>query len=117
MVEPKFSIKEEEQTQDYGKFSIEPLQQGYGHTLGVSLRRVLLSSLKGASITKVKIDGVRHPFSTMPGLKEDIIQLLLNVKKIRFKMQSDKSVTAKLAAKGTGKIYAKEILAFFFPWS
>ena len=111
MVEPKFTIKEESATDTYGEYSFEPLEQGYGHTLGVSLRRVLLTSLKGAAITKVRIDGVKHQFSTISGLKEDVIQLLLNVKKIRVKLQSDKFTTAKLNIKGPAKIYAKDIVS------
>ena len=111
MVEPKFHIKEEEASQTFGKYSFEPLEQGYGHTLGVSLRRVLLSSLKGAAVTKIKIDGVKHQFSTISGLKEDIIQLSLNIKKIRVKIDSDKPVTAKLSVKGTTKFYAKDIVS------
>ena len=110
MVEPKFHIKEESSSPTYGKYSFEPLEQGYGHTLGVSLRRVLLSSLKGAAVTKIKIDGVKHQFSAVPGLKEDIIQLALNVKKIRVKLDSDKPVIAKLNAKGITKVYAKDIV-------
>jgi len=110
MIEPKFHIKEETATPTYGKFSFEPLDQGYGNTLGVGLRRVLLSSLKGAAISKVKIDGVKHQFSVLPGLKEDIIQLLLNIKKVRVKLLSDKPVTAKLSVKGITKFYAKDIV-------
>lgn len=109
MVEPNFTIKEDVSQENYGKFSIEPLEPGFGHTLGVSLRRVLLTSLKGAAITKVKIDGVKHQFSTLPGLKEDIIQLILNIKKVRVRLESDKKVTAKLQVKGIGKFYAKDI--------
>ena len=109
MIDQEFNIKQEVDKKDYGRFSIEPLDQGYGHTLGNSLRRVLLTSLKGAAVTKVKIDGVKHPFSTLPGLKEDIIQLLLNVKKIRVKLSGDKSVTGKLQKKGPAKILAKDI--------
>ena len=110
MVEPRFTIKEEKTSENYGKFSFEPLEQGYGHTLGVSLRRVLLTSLKGAAVTKVKIDGVKHQFSTLPGLKEDIIQLILNIKKLRIKPESDKPVKAKLNVKGPAKITAKDIV-------
>src|SRR3989344_3393337 len=109
MIDPDFTIKHEVEKNDFGRFSIEPLDQGFGHTLGNSLRRVLLTSLKGAAVTKVKIDGVKHPFSTLPGLKEDIIQLLLNVKKIRFKLNSDKPITVTLNSKGSGKIYAKQL--------
>lgn len=110
MVDPKFHIKEETASPTYGKFSFEPLEQGYGHTLGVSLRRVLLTSLKGAAITKVKIDGVKHQFSAISGLKEDVIQLILNIKKVRIKLDSDKPVTAKLNIKGPTKFYAKDIV-------
>lgn len=109
MIEPKFSIKKDTDSADYGRFSIEPLEQGYGHTLGNSLRRVLLTSLKGAAVTKVKIEGVRHSFSTLPGLKEDVIQLILNIKKLRFKLAADKPVTATLSVKGVRKVTASDI--------
>jgi len=109
MIEPKFFIKKDTDGVDYGRFIIEPLEQGYGHTLGNSLRRVLLTSLKGAAVTKVKIEGVRHPFSTMTGLKEDVIQLLLNIKKLRFKLTSDRPVTATLVVKGPAKVTAADL--------
>lgn len=109
MIEPKFSIKTDIEREDYGKFIIEPLEQGYGHTLGNGLRRVLLTSLTGAAVTRVKIEGVKHTFSTLAGMKEDVIQLLLNVKKVRCKLATDKAITAKLSAKGPGKVYAKDI--------
>lgn len=111
MIEPKFTVKKEIEKEDYGKFIIEPLEQGYGHTLGNSLRRVLLTSLKGAAVTKVKIDGVKHQFSTLAGLKEDIIQLILNLKRIRFKLSSEKAVTASLSMKGPMKILAKDLVS------
>ena len=106
---PLFETKQEEKKGNYAKFVISPLEQGYGHTLGNSLRRVLLSSLKGAAVTKVKIDGIRHQFSTLPGLKEDIIQLILNIKKIRFKLNSDKPVTVTLSVKGPKKVLARDL--------
>ncbi|MBI5452234.1 DNA-directed RNA polymerase subunit alpha [Candidatus Gottesmanbacteria bacterium] len=106
MIEPNFTIKPETEKENYGKFVIEPLDQGYGHTLGNSLRRVLLTSLKGAAVTKIRIDGVKHQFSTLPGLKEDIVQFILNIKKIRFKLHTDKSVTVTLSVKGPKKIVA-----------
>ena len=109
MMEPTFKIKEEKVTSDYGRFAIEPLEQGYGHTLGNSLRRVLLTSIRGAAITTVKIDGVRHQFSTYPGLKEDIVEFLLNVKKIRLKLEGDKEVKLTLDKRGEGEIYARDI--------
>ena len=110
MVEPKFHIKEESTSSNYGKYSFEPLEQGYGNTLGVSLRRVLLTSLKGAAVTKIRIDGVKHQFSTLPGLKEDVIQLILNIKKVRIRLDSDKPAVAKLNVKGNTKFYAKDIV-------
>lgn len=109
MIEPNFTIKPEIENVDYGKFIIEPLDQGYGHTLGNSLRRILLTSLKGAAVTKVKIEGVKHQFSTLPGLKEDVIELILNVKKIRFKLQGEKPVSITLLVKGPKKVLAGEI--------
>src|SRR3989338_2559309 len=109
MIEPKFTVKNDVDEKNYGKFVIEPLEQGYRHTLGNSIRRVLLTSLKGAGVTKVRIDGVKHPFSTLTGLKEDVIQLLLNIKKIRLKLDSDKPVTIRLSAKGATVVHASEI--------
>lgn len=109
MIEPSFSVKKDVEKENYGRFIIEPLVQGYGHTLGNSLRRVLLTSLKGAAVTKVHIDGVKHLFSTIPGLKEDIVQLLLNIKKLRFSLKTDKTAKVTLSVKGITKVTAKEI--------
>ena len=109
MIEPSFSVKKDVEKENYGRFIIEPLEQGYGHTLGNSLRRVLLTSLKGAAVTKVNIDGVKHLFSTIPGLKEDIVQLLLNIKKLRFSLKTDKMAKVTLSAKGITKVTGKDI--------
>lgn len=109
MQEPTFKIKTEVDKPDYGLFIIEPLEQGYGQTLGNSLRRVLLTSLSGAAITSVKIAGVSHQFSTVPGLKEDVVELLLNLKKVRFVMPSDEPVTLTLSKKGPGSVTAGDI--------
>lgn len=109
MIEPNFTIKTEIEKENYGKFIIEPLDLGYGHTLGNSLRRVLLSSLKGAAVTKVKIDGVKHQFSTIPGLKEDVIQFILNVKKIRFHLPAENEVVLTLDVKGPKKVTAADL--------
>ena len=111
MVEPRFKIKADVENQTYGKFTIEPLTQGYGHTLGTALRRVLLSSLKGAAVTLVKIGGVKHQFSTLPGLKEDIVELILNIKKIRLQYDGEEPIKMKLSAKGKGPITADQIEA------
>lgn len=109
MIEPNFKVKVDRETADYGRFVIEPLDEGYGHTLGNSLRRVMLTSIKGAAITAIKIDGVRHQFSTLPGLKEDIVEFLLNIKKIRLRIEDDKEVRLTLSKRGVGEIYAKDI--------
>ena len=109
MIEPSFSVKKDVEKDSFGRFIIEPLEQGYGHTLGNSLRRVLLTSLKGAAVTKVHIDGVKHLFSTVPGLKEDIVQLLLNIKKLRFSLKTDKMAKVTLSVKGITKVTAKDI--------
>ncbi|MDD5396890.1 MAG: DNA-directed RNA polymerase subunit alpha [Candidatus Moranbacteria bacterium] len=92
-----------------GKFEIMGCYPGYGMTLGNALRRVLLASLEGAAITSVKITGVSHEFSTLDGVMEDAVQIILNLKKIRFKMHSDEPVKVSLKFKGEGKVTAKEI--------
>ena len=94
---------------DKGVFEIDGLYPGYGHTLGNSLRRIILSSLPGASIVSVKIDGVSHEFQTIEGIKEDVIVMILNLKKIRFKMISDESQTVNLSIKGPKEVLAKDI--------
>jgi len=80
MNEPMFEIKEEESQKNYSKFVVSPLEQGYGDTLGNALRRVLLTSLPGAAISTVRISGVKHQFSTLKGMKEDVMEFLLNLK-------------------------------------
>jgi DNA-directed RNA polymerase subunit alpha len=111
MSEPIFEIKEEKKEKDYSSFVITPLEQGYGHTLGNSLRRVLLKSLGGVAITSVKINGVRHQFSTLKGMKEDVVEFLLNLKKVRFVSSSElkKAEKVKLSVKGPGEVKAKDI--------
>jgi DNA-directed RNA polymerase subunit alpha len=111
MLEPTFVIKVDSERSDYGRYSIEPLSQGYGQTLGNSLRRVLLTSLPGAAIFSVKIEGVKHQFSTIPGLKEDVIEFLLNVKRIRLIVPEGAPVTLTLSKKGPGEIKASDIHA------
>ncbi|MBI2611292.1 DNA-directed RNA polymerase subunit alpha [Candidatus Gottesmanbacteria bacterium] len=109
MLEPNFKVKGETLDSSYGLFNIEPLEQGYGHTLGNSLRRVLLSSLKGAAVTSVKIAGVKHQFTTIPGLKEDVIELILNIKKLRLKLNNSDGATLNLSLKGPKKVKASDI--------
>jgi DNA-directed RNA polymerase subunit alpha len=106
-VDPK--IECDESSESYGKFIIEPLSPGFGVTLGNSLRRVLLSSLPGAAITAVKIEGVQHEFATIPHVKEDVIEFLLNVKELRLKAFSERSGRLFLEVKGEGTVCAGDI--------
>ncbi len=94
-----------------GRFQIEPLEPGYGVTLGNALRRVLLSSLSGAAVTSMKIDGVYHEFATVPGVREDTSELILNVKKLRLKSFSDQPVQLRLDARGPGVVTAADLVA------
>ena len=93
----------------YGKFVVEPLERGFGTTLGNSLRRVLLSALPGVAVTSVKIDGVVHEFSTIEGVKEDVTEIVLNLKGIAAKLFSDGPVTARIEASGEGEVTAGSI--------
>lgn len=93
-----------------GIFEIDGLYPGYGHTLGNSLRRIILSSIPGAAITKVKIDGVSHEFSTINGVKEDVITILLNMKKIRMKLTGDEAQTVSIKSKGVKILKASDII-------
>jgi DNA-directed RNA polymerase subunit alpha len=94
-----------------GVFEIDGLYPGYGHTLGNSLRRIILSSLPGAAITQIKIDGVEHEFSTLSGVKEDVITILLNLRRIRLNTFSEEPMTISLKKKGAGPVTAKDIEA------
>ena len=105
-----FKIKTEEERENFAVISIEPLEAGFGHTLGNGLRRVLLASLPGAAITSVKIDGVAHKFSTIDGVLEDVIEIILNIKKIRLSVYSDKSIKLSLKASGKKEIKAKDLV-------
>ncbi len=93
----------------YGKIVVEPLERGYGITLGCSLRRILLSSLPGYAITSVKIDGVLHEFSTIPGVKEDVTEIVLNLKRVILKIHADGPKTIYIDASGEGEVVAGDI--------
>lgn len=108
MKNPSFKLETKVEEKDYGKFIIEPLSPGFGNTLGNALRRVLLTALPGAAVTSIKIAGVKHQFSTLPGLKEDIIELILNIKGLRLKLTGERA-TLKLEAWGPGEVRAGEI--------
>lgn len=107
--QPFFEITTEEEKSGYSRFAISPLGQGYGHTLGIALRRVLLTSLSGAAITSARIAGVKHQFSTLKGAKEDIVDFLLNLKKVRVSYQGDKPTTATLKVEGPLEVKAADI--------
>lgn len=92
-----------------GVYEISKLYPGYGNTLGNSIRRILLSSIPGAAITKIKINGVNHEFSTIPGVKEDMIKILLNLKQLRFKLHGDEPQTAFLETKGEKDVVGKDV--------
>lgn len=93
----------------YGKFVVEPLERGYGTTLGNSLRRILLSSLPGAAVTSVQIDGVLHEFSTIPGVVEDVTEIILNLKGLSLKIHSDEEKVLEIDAEGEGQVFASDI--------
>ena len=108
-MEPIFEINDELVKDDYGKFVITPLLQGYGLTLGNALRRVLLTSLPGIAVTSVKIAGVKHQFSTLEGMKEDIVEFILNLKKVRFEGSIKETTKATLDVSGAGEVKAGDI--------
>jgi DNA-directed RNA polymerase subunit alpha len=106
---PKLECVESAEDGSYGKFVVEPLERGYGITLGNSLRRILLSSLPGAAANWIKIDGVLHEFSTVKGVKEDVTELILNIKELAIKMNSEESSTLIIDAEGEGVVTAGDI--------
>lgn len=97
------------ETKDFGRFELSPLEQGFGHTLGNALRRVLLTNLPGAAITKASIEGVSHQFTTLAGVKEDIVEFILNLKQVRLRYNGEEPVEATLSAVGPGKVTAGDI--------
>ena len=107
---PKIDCVEMTPDGKYGKFTVEPLERGYGTTLGNSLRRILLSSLPGAAVTSVKIDGVMHEFSTIDGVTEDVVEIILNIKQLAIKMQGDATKIIKIDAVGPKVITAGDII-------
>ncbi|WP_408955527.1 DNA-directed RNA polymerase subunit alpha [Natroniella sp. ANB-PHB2] len=102
----KPSIERIESTDDYGKFVVSPLERGYGITLGNSLRRIMLSSLPGVAITSIKIEGVRHEFSTVPGVVEDVTDIILNLKEVIINMDEQEPQTLRVEASGEGEVVA-----------
>jgi len=106
---PRIECVELSDDNRYGKFVVEPLERGYGTTLGNSLRRILLSSLPGAAVTSVKIDGVLHKFSTIPGVVEDTTEIILNVKELWIKMHTEEPRTLRIEVEGEGEVTAADI--------
>lgn len=106
----KLDFEQDTLTNTYGKFVAEPFERGFGTTFGNSLRRVLLSSISGAAVTSVKVEGVLHEFSTITGVKEDVTDIILNIKNLRLKLHSDKTKTIHIKKKGAGEVRGKDII-------
>jgi DNA-directed RNA polymerase subunit alpha len=102
-------LDEKSSTPKYGKFTIQPLERGFGVTLGAAFRRILLSSLTGAAITAIKIDGVLHEFTSVPGVVEDVTEIILNLKKIRMKVLNKKTTKVEISLNGPGNFTAEDI--------
>ncbi len=109
IIEPRIETTELKPDGTYGRFVAEPLDRGFGITLGNSLRRVLLSSLPGVAVSSVKIDGIQHEFSTIPGVKEDVTEIILNIKGLTAKLYCDEPVRVKIAAEGECQVTAGSI--------
>ena len=107
----KPNITKVDESTKYGKFVVEPLERGYGTTLGNSLRRILLSSLPGAAVSSIQIDGVLHEFSTIDGVLEDVTQIILNIKKLALKMNTDEDKNIEIDVNGPAKVTAADIVA------
>lgn len=107
-MKPQFTIQTLNETKTSARFVFEPLPQGYGHSLGTSLRRVLYSSISGAALTSIQIANVSHQFSTLPGIMEDMVHLVLNLKQIKVKSNNEKPVKITLSAKGEGEVTASD---------
>ncbi len=105
------TLTEENISEFRSRFVIEPLEPGFGYTLGNSLRRTLLSSIPGAAVTSIRIDGVLHEFSTIPGVKEDVTEIILNIKGLVVSSEHDEPITAYLRKQGAGQVTAADISA------
>ncbi|MCX5902421.1 MAG: DNA-directed RNA polymerase subunit alpha [Proteobacteria bacterium] len=111
IIKPKcLEVEEETLSSSYGRFTAEPFERGFGITLGNSLRRIMIASLQGAAITAVRIDGILHEFSTVPGVREDVTEIVLNLKEARLKLHSDGPETVYIKAKGEGAVTAGDII-------
>jgi len=111
LIKPKkLEVERETLTPFYGKFYAEPFERGFGITIGNSLRRILLSSLQGAAITSVKIDGVLHEFTSIPGVTEDVTDIILNLKEVKIRLHADGPKTVRIEAEGEGVVRAGDII-------
>lgn len=111
LIKPKgFEIERDTQTSEYSKFIVKPLERGFGVTLGNSLRRILLSSMMGSAVTAVKLEGVLHEFSTMPDVLEDVSDIILNLKQVRFRQHTGETFTLRINKKGPGVVTAADIV-------
>ena len=111
LIKPKkLEVEKETLTPFYGKFHAEPFERGFGINIGNSLRRILVSSLQGAAITSVKIDGVLHEFTSIPGVTEDVTDIILNLKEVKIKLHADGPKTIRIEAKGKGVVRASDII-------
>ena len=108
---PSIEVFTSEEDPSYGKFVVGPLERGYGNTLGNSLRRILLSSLPGAAVTAIKIDGILHEFSTIPGVKEDVTEIILNLKQLALSLDGDSPIHALINVSGPAEVTAADIQA------
>lgn len=106
----RVDVERETLTDTYGKFIAAPFERGFGHSIGGSLRRILLSSLEGCAVVSVRIDGISHEFTSIPGIVEDVIDILLNIKKLVVKLNSDQPKVIKIEAKKKGEVKAKDII-------
>lgn len=104
-----FKVEKEEKEGNWAKFVMSPLPTGFGHTVGHSLRRTLLGALPGAAITKIRIKGAPHEFTSLEGLKEDVVEVILEVKKVRFQYEKEEPVSLKLVKEGEGEVLAGDI--------
>jgi DNA-directed RNA polymerase subunit alpha len=112
LIKPKqLEVEEKTLSATYGKFYAEPFERGFGQTIGNSLRRILLSSLMGSAITAVRIKGILHEFSTIPGVTEDVADIILNLKEVRLRLNESEQQTLKIEAKGPATVHAKDIIA------
>src|SRR5512136_1148001 len=102
-------LEVEELTSRYGRFNAEPFERGYGTTIGTAIRRVLLSLMEGAAMTAVRIEGVLHEFSIIPGIYEDVLNIILNMKNVPFKMNVDEPKTLKIEKTGPGEVLSGDI--------